>query len=409
MPKGACILTSKEFEDSLVAYSEYFSMDYEWVKFKKTEKYKVDEGDFFLLHNSIPEELKALDVLHQLHHHPKFCSLPIILVTAPLSPDAMNIYAEAEFTWQCPLPFDSNIFYRILSEVQEFMKSHRSLLLRRSKVQLALHKGEFARALEILKLIKKDYPYPYRYYLLRAEAEFGLQNFDQAAEMALKAKSIMQHAIDADTMLARIYMAQGKLDLYEEVMSSMTQKAEIHLKNLIHWGQVYVEQGETLKSMTAYERALEKDPKNIEAKEGYLAANLINGKTEVAKDILEHSAKSLQLAQLCNMKGIAMAKKGQFRSAQKLYRNAMNFLEDEDIVHKLWFNLGLCMKKKGDLEEALSLFRNCADKAPVSFKKVHDQIAQIESMIKKRQAEQDAVAKRGIVENITLDYESFIA
>jgi Flp pilus assembly protein TadD len=82
----------------------------------------------------------------------------------------------------------------------------------------------------------------------------------------------------------------------------------------------------------------------------------------------------LELARLCNLKGIAMAKSGSFAAAEKLYKNAMKFLPDDEVVYKLWFNLGLSMKLKKDYKKALFYFEKAKKSAPNDFEKVALQI-----------------------------------
>ncbi|SMF78147.1 tetratricopeptide repeat protein [Pseudobacteriovorax antillogorgiicola] len=407
MPIGACIHVNQSLGNALDHYRRYLQLPYQWQPFKAGEKYSVEGGDFFVLHNSIPEELKTIDVLHHLHSHPCYCAIPIIFVSEDLSPSASTLYDEAEFVWQIK-PFDSGEFFQTLHDIQDYIKKNQKLLQYRTKLQVAIHKKEFSLAMKVYQAIQKRYPYPYRSHLLAGEIMYGLKQYDEAIAEVKQAQELIPNSMEADSLLARIYLERGDEAHYQDVMNRMTQKAEIHLKNMIHWGHVYVEKGETLKSLSVYERALEEDPNNVDAQHGYLAANLISGKTEVAKEIIEGSSQALQLARLCNMKGISMANKGQYRSAQKLYRNAMNFLPDKAAEHKLWFNLGLCLKKKGELVDAREMFEKCQATAPKDFKKVHDQIEDIDRKLREQREAEEQEKSKTIADSFTLDYETII-
>lgn len=255
------------------------------------------------------------------------------------------------------------------------------LLNTRTKIQKAINEKSYQDASKLLETIEKSYPSPFHGLLLKGEILLGLGKPKEALKAVQKAIASKHETMDAQGLLARIYLANGDDEAYEATMESMTQKAELQLKNLIHWGQVYVEQGETKKSLSVYDKAMQEDPDNVEVQEGYLAANLISGKKEAAQKILENSSQGIQLARICNLKGIAIANKGGYRAAEKLYKNAMSFLPNQEVEHKLWYNLGLCLKKEGDLERSVTMFKNSAASAPKSFEKASEQIKDVQKKI----------------------------
>ena len=407
MAVGAYLHTSKPFESAIQTYQKYLKVDYEWQPFDKSSKYSLKNGDFFLLHNSLPENLKTIDVLKKIHGHASFCAIPIIFVSEDLCDETRPLFEESEFVWKVPLPFDSGVFHETIEKARDYTKQNLTLLVNRTKAQIAISQGKFPAALELYNGIKDKYPHPFRLGLLYAEICLGLEKFDEGIAAAQDSKSLIPSSMEADSMLARLYLANGDQMKHNEVLESMTKKAEVHLKNLIHWGNVYMEQGKTKKSQSVYEAALEKDPENIEAKQGILAANLISGQTEAAQEIIDGSPQALELARLCNMKGIAMAQKGQFRSAEKLYRNAIKFLPDQTVVHKLWLNLGLCLKKKGDNVKALEMFSKSAASAPEGYDRAEQQIDVVKQVLDDERRAREEEENRSMKDSLAINYETF--
>ena len=67
------------------------------------------------------------------------------------------------------------------------------------------------------------------------------------------------------------------------------------------------------------------------------------------------------------------------------YKNAIDFLPNKDVAHKLWYNLGLCLKKKGDLAKAIEMFEKSAALAPQDFDKVGLQIRNLTQRLKEQE------------------------
>ena len=406
MATCAYLHTSRSFEAALHAYKEYLNLPFEFEKFDNSKEYSLANGDFFLLHNSIPENLKTLDILQKLHLKPALSTIPIIFVSEELCPESEPLFQEVEFVWKASIPFHSGDFFKLIEELEEYYETKLTLMSKITKIRVALGKLDFENAEKLFHQIKGKYPHEFRKLLLESEIYSGKKQWPQSIEALNKAKEILPGSLEVDTLLAKTYLAMGDNANYEAIMESMTQKAELHLKNMIHWGNVYMERGESKKSQTAFERALEEDPKDIEARQGLLASSLINGKTEVAQEVIDGSPQALQLARLCNMKGIAMANKGQYRSAEKLYNNAIKFLPDSGVAHKLWLNLGLCMKKSGDLDKALKMFTKAHKLAPEDYDRARIQVEDVKEAIKIKREKKLAELEKKAKSSITLNYGS---
>lgn len=141
--------------------------------------------------------------------------------------------------------------------------------------------------------------------------------------------------------------------------------------------------GEIIKSKSAYEGALKIDSNNIKAKQGMFAANLISGKSKIALDCLDSATESIEIARICNLKGIKMVESGSYDVAERLYKNAVKLIRNnKEVVYKLWLNLGLCAKKNSDYKEALKCFEKCKDSAPKDYTKVDQHINAIKKLLK---------------------------
>ena len=370
---------------ALETYQKYLGLAFSFELFDKSKPYKIGNEDFFLLYNSMPEDLKAMDILQGLHTLPPFCAIPIIWLSEELSKAAQPLFDEVEFVWKAQMPFNSNDFFKLIDEVREYYKKNSEMMTARTNLGISLHRKDYQAAKTLHGKIKIDYHHPFKINLLESEILYGMEKYNESLKACEKAKELLDTSLEADVLLSKIYLALGEKDKHQAVLSTMTEKAEIRLKNMLHWGTVYMERGEVNKSLSVYEQAMAKDKKNIEAVEGAVAANLINGREEVAKDIIESAPHALELARVCNMRGIAMANQGQFELAEKLYRNAISFLPSKDDAFKLWMNLGLCMKKKGDYENALEMFDHSKKAAPGNFDRVEEQINHTQALIEQRE------------------------
>jgi tetratricopeptide (TPR) repeat protein len=214
-------------------------------------------------------------------------------------------------------------------------------------------------------------------------------------------------SLEVSNLLASIYYKKGDTENYNAIVQQTLRLAEIHLQNLLHWGDVYLEQGNVQRSITAFEAALEKEPENQRAKQGILAANLVEGRTNIAGTAEIASAQSMEIARMFNLKGISMAESGHFRTAERLYNNAMKILPNKEIAYKLWLNLGLCMKKKGDLPAALAYFEKCQELAPPHYKRAEAQILALKDELKKEESSKDfsRIKERVIRQGDVLNYK----
>lgn len=160
-------------------------------------------------------------------------------------------------------------------------------------------------------------------------------------------------------------------------------------------------------AITAFEAALEKEPENQRAKQGILAANLVEGRTNLAGSSELASSQSMEIARMFNLKGISMAESGHFRTAERLYNNAMKILPNKEIAYKLWLNLGLCMKKKGDLAAALAYFEKCQELAPPHYKRAESQITVLKDELRKEESSRDfsKIKERVIRQGETINYK----
>jgi tetratricopeptide (TPR) repeat protein len=269
------------------------------------------------------------------------------------------------------------------------MAANASFLKQANETFSALASGQFTQAKKALNILADRFQHSLRYHIWVAQVHLGLKELDRALDAALLAQKMRPKSLEVSNLLASIYFKKGDTDNYNAIVQQTLRLAEIHLQNLLHWGDVYLEQGNVQRSITAFEAALEKEPENQRAKQGILAANLVEGRTNIAGTADIASAQSMEIARMFNLKGISMAESGHFRTAERLYNNAMKILPNKEIAYKLWLNLGLCMKKKGDLPAALAYFEKCQELAPPHYKRAEAQIAALKDELKKEESSKD--------------------
>jgi len=392
--------------EGLEAFKTFFAMPYEWHDLAEFKQIDPDNSDIVIIANENPEKLDGLMNIQKVRSLAKLAATPIIFLSEKLSEDADVIYQDFDFVWPSEIPFHSNHFFTLLEEVVSFGQTNKHLITQINQVHTNIEKKNFDDALQILEKIDGQYPSKFRKNLVYGRLHLELQNFPKALGHIKEAISFSPKSLEAHNLLASIYHKMNRPDEYQKVMMSMTKMAEVLLKNLIHWGNLFLEQGRTEKSITAFEAALKNDPENILAKHGLLAAHLIEGRTSIIESKNFADYQSLELARLFNLKGIAMAESGNFSAAERLYQNSLKILPHENLAHKLWMNLGLCMKKKGNLDRAKDYFTKSQSTALEPYPRAVSQIENIQQQLYLNQEKQQNFADnlRRARRDKTLDY-----
>jgi tetratricopeptide (TPR) repeat protein len=370
---------SDDLVQALNGYKKLLGWQHDWKVPQKGDSPDLDLHDFFLVYNRDPEKLDGLRAAQHLRSNPETFAVPILFLSDKLSDYAQLLYDDLDFIWHCEQPFHSRRFFDTVAKV----------LKQANETMAALANGQFAEAKKTLNILADRFQNSLRYHIWVAQVHLGLKELDRALDAALQAQKMQPKSLEVANLLASIYFKKGDTENYNAVMQQTIRLAEIHLQNLLHWGDVYLEQGNVDRSITAFEAALEKEPENQRAKQGILAANLVEGRTNIAGTMEIASAQSMEIARMFNLKGISMAESGHFRTAERLYNNAMKILPNKEIAYKLWLNLGLCMKKKGDLPAALAYFEKCQELAPPHYKRAEAQIAVLKDELSKEESSRD--------------------
>jgi len=380
----AVINAAPNLLESFSVFKEHFAFTFDGYSVNSISEIREKKPDFLIVHNRFPEKIDSLRVMQALRNEVEYCTLPIIFLSRDLSEVASLLAVDLEFVWKAPLPFKSGSFYNTLTEVHKFLESNQSMLGLRKSVQQALDKKNFTKAQTMLPDLQKAYDNPFQIDMLRAEIKYGLEKFDEALENLDFALSRKAHSLAARSLQAATLFRTGNQKKGMEVLATTEKIAEIHLNNFIHWGDTYMDEGDTESSRGAFESALDLDPECAPAKEGLVVVNLIEGNIVKVKDSIEDSAMSLDFARICNLKGITLVASEQFEAAERLYNNAMNFVNKKESEHKLWLNLGLCMKKSNNLEKAVKYFERSLSKAPPGFVRAQEQIDHVRKLMLRR-------------------------
>ena len=346
--------------------------------------------------NDEPERLEGIMAINAFRQHLGHVAVPIILLTEELSPEAATLMHDHPFIHICLLPFDSHAFFSLVSELDRWMTKHATLMEQHYLFESKMKEGDFSEAIKMCKPINDLNRNRFWNAMRLARCHFALEELEEAKQHAQKCFKIRPDSLEVNSLLARIYQLQGDSIGASKFVDRMARMSEIYLQNLIHWGGVYGERGDGRKAMAAYGAALDTDPNSAPAQEGLLAAALLEGKGELVKDVIQQQSGTIQIARVCNLRGIAAANAGNFEVAERLYGNAMHLLPDEqDAEHKLWMNLGLCMKKKGDAEKALEYFEKCQRTAPPGYDRVNEWVERTQQELKDAGDSDDIVIADG--------------
>jgi tetratricopeptide (TPR) repeat protein len=398
---------SDDLVQALNGYKKLLGWPHDWKVPQKNEAPSLDLHDFYIVYNRDPEKLDGLKAAQHLRSNPESFAVPILFISDKLSDYAQLLFDDLDFVWLCEQPFHSRRFFDTVNKVQTYMTSNISFLKQANETFNALASGQFTQAKKALNVLADRFQNSLRFHIWAAQVHLGLKELDRALDAALLAQKMRPKSLEVSNLLASIYYKKGDTENYNAIVQQTLRLAEIHLQNLLHWGDVYLEQGNVQRSITAFEAALEKEPENQRAKQGILAANLVEGRTNIAGTAEIASAQSMEIARMFNLKGISMAESGHFRTAERLYNNAMKILPNKEIAYKLWLNLGLCMKKKGDLPAALAYFEKCQELAPPHYKRAEAQILALKDELKKEESSKDfsRIKERVIRQGDVLNYK----
>lgn len=381
MAKIYVINTDQEFVNTLQVYEKFLRKGHEWEFYEPSATIDLLKGEFCLIVNKNPETLDGLNWIQQIRSKPETFPIPIGFVTEPLSDSAQLLYDSYEFIWEIKLPFDSFNFFSSISEISKYFINQQKMLENIQEVSIYIDTRDFLKAKYSIESLEKIYENVTRIELFKAQIELGLGNMEEALQHATIAYERSGRSLEASTLLAKINLQIGQEESYDQISRENTKHSNTQVDNLIHWGDIYLSNGDTKKSISAYNKALKEDPNNKKAQDGILAANIIEGKTSIIEKEKMTTDQSLELARMFNLKGISMAESGNFHTAEKLYSNAIDLLPNPELIYKLWLNLGLCMKKKGDYQKAITYFKKCDVIAPTDYSRAKAQITHLEKLI----------------------------
>ncbi|RYZ77956.1 MAG: hypothetical protein EOP06_29975, partial [Proteobacteria bacterium] len=287
--KLVCLEITEEFLEALNAYNEFLDLGFEIERFVPGSRYKISDEVIFIGHNHTPEDMRITHKIVSVRNDPYHCAIPLIFVSEKLSEEVQNLYGDKEFVWECLVPFDSNKFLNLVTEIFTYKAANQDLLQTRTDLQVEITRPDYEKAEELIFTIEAAYPNLFNMLLLKGVVSTARGQYLDAELFLEEACTIKPHSFEANSQLAKVYHLARKFDEFEMVTARTSKAAEIYVRNLIHWGNIYLERGEEEKSMGAFERALEKDKGNVEATEGLLAASLMSGKLEMAQKVTQDS------------------------------------------------------------------------------------------------------------------------
>ena len=170
----------------------------------------------------------------------------------------------------------------------EWTDKHQELLKCRIQTQKYVNNKDAGKSRDSFDRLSQIYEDQFALHSIETKIFQLLEDFDTAIISAQKALKINPNSLTAHNLLASSYMLKGDRARAVETVNKSAKLTELQL-NLLHWGEVYLENGDGKKAAFSYETALKSDQELKEAKEGKLAADILQGKHKLVEDSLDVS------------------------------------------------------------------------------------------------------------------------
>jgi tetratricopeptide (TPR) repeat protein len=224
----------------------------------------------------------------------------------------------------------------------------------RGLTALDFAQGRRADALDRLAAVQARAPTKTGVMVIAAAARASLRQFDEAEQLLLRVVAIDPAALEAYSLLGRIYLAQKRLDSARAQFTRMEERQERPVGALTLVGTIDMLQNRTADAQRAFERVVQLDPKA-----GVAANNLAwiylesGGNLEMALHLAETAKAVLpNAAEVHDTLGWAYYKKGALAPAVAALRRSVE-LDAENLTSI--YHLCLAYAKSGAREEARAL------------------------------------------------------
>lgn len=157
---------------------------------------------------------------------------------------------------------------------------------------------------------------------------------------------------------ARCLMKRGDFEQAAALLQETRLVNPFHVDRLVDLGKALMNVDRIREALETFDEALRLAPEHKEAAHGRLQCKLIDGEVNEALALMRQMTSPRELASLFNNAAVLSVRHGRFEHGLSLYHTAIGALGAKDnLVSRLFYNLGLAYHKQGRSDESLDCFQ----------------------------------------------------
>lgn len=216
----------------------------------------------------------------------------------------------------------------------------------------------------LIKILEKD-PENDRLKMELAEIYTELDKWTEALALLEPLKDAEPPQARALHLLARCYLKQNQNEHAINALKRAQFVSPYNIERLAEMGDLFLDLERPKDARNAFEKILDFAPESKQGKLGKSTALLAMGELNEALHILKSSASSRELASVFNTTAILAIRQNKHESGMELYKTAANLINNNDrILARLFFNMGIGLAKWGKVPEAITAFEESAKLDP---------------------------------------------
>lgn len=225
------------------------------------------------------------------------------------------------------------------------------------RVADARRRDDWKSASQLLIEMNRRFPDDRRITCELAENFIHENKWNEASAIVDLLSATSNNNLRVQHLKARCLMKRGAFDEAAELLREARIVNPFNVDRLVDLGKAYMQIDRVKDAMHAFEDVLALEPGHIEARNGQLQCKLLDGDVNDALDLMRQMSTPRELAALFNNAAILSIRHGRFEQGMSLYHTAIGALGDtDDLVSRLFYNLGLAYHKQGKSPESLTCF-----------------------------------------------------
>lgn len=309
---------------------------------------------FVLLDWNMPR-VSGITVLKEMKEDEKLRNIPVLMITAENNESQILEAVEYEVKNYLIKPFVSKT---LLEKMMNVINPPEYLQWIHEGEEL-MNKGEYDKALAILKGVLKTKPDSASVRILMGKVYEGKKDYEKAQQLYEEAAGKNPQYLKAHNTLAALLLKTGKK---QEALHSLEKAAKISPINpdrQIAIGNLALEsEGDVEKAQRAFEAVIRQSPERAnDIAEIYLK----NGKAEEAEMFFRNALSRKVSIHLYNRLGIALRQQEKWKEAIVEYTRALEIEPQNDI---LFYNMGMAYLEGNKKEDAIQRFKKALEHNP---------------------------------------------